>query len=45
MCHEVILQLFNSDNEEDYFSGFSAQKKDEDTSSIIDFSSRVSYFY
>ncbi len=31
VCDEVILRLFNSDTEEDDFSGFSAQEEDEDS--------------
>lgn len=31
VCDEVILRLFDSDTEEDDFSGFSAQEKDEDS--------------
>lgn len=48
MCNEVILQLINSDNEEDDFwvtSGFSAQEEDEGTGNINDFSDRLLYFY
>ena len=31
VCDEVILRLFNSDTEDDDFSGFSAQEEDEDS--------------
>ena len=31
VCDKVILRLFNSDTEEDDFSGFSAQEEDEDS--------------
>lgn len=31
VCDEVILQLFNSDTEDDDFDGFPAQEEDEDS--------------
>ena len=31
VCDEVILRLFNSNTEEDDFSGLSAQEEDEDS--------------
>ena len=34
MCNKVILRLFDSDTEEDDFSGFSVQEEDKDRDSV-----------
>ena len=35
VCDEVMLGLFNSDTEEDDFSGFSAQEEDKDSNQLL----------